>query len=87
MSDWNDRLRSQVDELRGLRDDLKLQVHLGKLEARERFEKTEKDWGHLEAKLKQLADASRESADDVGEAARLLADEIREGYRHVRSLL
>lgn len=87
MSDWNERLQREVDELRGLRDDLKLQVHLGQMEAQSRFEKAEKDWEHLEAKLKVLADASREAAEEVGDAARLLVDEIRAGYRHVRELL
>ena len=87
MSDWTDRIREEADELRGLRDDLKLQLHLGRMEAQERFEKVEKDWEHLEAKLKLVAEASRESSDEVGEAARLLVEEIREGYRHVRSLL
>lgn len=87
MSDWKDRFEGEVDELRGIRDELKLQVHLGKMDAQERFQKAEKDWEHLEAKLKQLADAGRESTEEVGEAARLLVDEIRAGYRHVRDLL
>jgi hypothetical protein len=87
MSDWNERLHKEVDELRGLRDDLKVQVHLGKMEAQERFAKAEKDWDQLEGKLKRLAEASRESAGEVGEAARLLVDQIREGYRHVKEML
>jgi hypothetical protein len=87
MSDIQDRIQNEVDELRSLRDELKLKVHLGKMDAQERFEKAEKDWEHLEAKLKVLADAGRESAEDVGQAARLLVDEIRAGYRHVRELL
>lgn len=87
MSNWRERIHEEVDELRGLRDDLKLQVHLGQMEAQARFEKAEKDWEHLEAKLKVLAGASRESAEEVSEAAGLLVDEIRAGYRHVRDLL
>jgi len=87
MSDWNERIQREVDELRGLRDELKLQMHLAKMGAQERFEKAEKDWERLESKLGVLADAGRESADEVGEAARLLVDEIRAGYRRVRELL
>ena len=87
MSDWNQRIRQEVGELRATRDELKLQVHLAKMDAQERFERAEKDWEHLEAKLEVLAGAGRESAEAVGEAAKLLVDEIREGYRHVRELL
>jgi hypothetical protein len=87
MSDIDERIQREVDELRTTRDELKLKVHLGKMEARERFEKAEKDWERLEAKLKVLADAGRESAEEVGQAAKLLVDEIRAGYEHVRERL
>lgn len=87
MSSLNERIQKEVDELRGLRDDLKVQVHLGKLDAQDRFAEAEKNWEHLEGKLKVLADASRETAEEVGEAARLLAGEIRNGYDHIRKLI
>jgi len=87
MSEWNERLRKEVDELRGLRDDLKVRVHLAKMDAQDRFQKAERSWEQLETKLRQLGDASKESAEDVSQAARLLVDEIREGYRHVRDKL
>lgn len=81
-----ERMSREVDSLRGIRDELRLQMHLGRAEAREHFEGLEQRWSHLEAKLRQLRDASREELDDVGAAARMLVDEIREGYRHVKSL-
>lgn len=84
MTDWSRRIHEEVEELRGLRDDLRVQAHLGRMEVRERWEKAERDWEHLEGKLKLLASESRESLEDVGEAARLLAEQIREGYRHIR---
>jgi len=87
MPELSERMKEQVEELRGLRDELKLKVHLGKMEAQERFQNAEKSFERLEAKLKLLASESRDSAEDVGEAARLLIDEIRQGYRHVRELL
>ena len=54
MTDWNERLQHDLEELRGARDELKLQVHLGKMDAQERFEKAEKDWEHLEAVMMDL---------------------------------
>ncbi len=87
MSDWKERISKEVGELRAVRDELKLQVHLAKMDGQERFERAEKDWEQLEAKLEVLAGAGRESAESVGEAAKLLVDEIRTGYRHVRELL
>jgi hypothetical protein len=83
----SDKFQAEVEELRALRDDLKVQVHLGKMEAQRRFEKAEKDWEHLEGKLRALGSASRESLGDVREAAKLLLAEIRESYRHIRKAL
>jgi BMFP domain-containing protein YqiC len=85
--DIADIVTRDVDTLRGIRDELKLQMHLGQAEARERFEALEQRWHHLEAKLRQLRDASRHELKDVGAAAQVLVDEIREGYRHVKSLI
>jgi hypothetical protein len=82
-----ERLSEEVDALRTVRDELRVQLHLGQSEAREKWEHLEKQWQHLEARLHRLADASRESFDDIEQAGRLLAEEIREGYRELKALL
>lgn len=81
------RMTEDVEGLKRLRDELRVQLHLGKAEARERFEKLEGTWQHLEAKLKVIREESREDLGQVREAAGLLMGEIRDGYRHLRSLL
>jgi len=83
-TDWSRRIHEEVEELRGLRDELRVQLRLGRMEARDRWEKAEQDWERRESKLKLLAAESRESLEGVGEAAQLLAEQIREGYRHIR---
>ncbi len=84
---WKDRLSEEIDTLRTIRDELRLQIHLGQSDAREKWEQLEKKWQHLDARVHLLADASRESLDDVGQAGRLLVGEIREGYRALKALL
>jgi len=87
MGDLAERLSEELDALRELRDEFRIQMELGRAEAHERWEKLEKDWHHLEGKLKLVRDESRGDLEDIGEAARLLLREIRDGYRHLRSLL
>lgn len=87
MSDWNEKFSEEVDDLRRVRDELRVQIHLGKEEAKERWEELERRWHHLESKLKVVREGSRESLEDIGEAARMLLGEIRRGYRHLRELL
>ncbi len=87
MSDLADKLSEELDELRALRDEIQVQMHLGQAETRERFEKLEKSWQHLEGKLKLLRQESKEELADIGKAARQLVTEIRDGYRHIKSLI
>jgi hypothetical protein len=86
-SNLGDRLSKELDELRGVRDELRLQLHLGAAEVRERWEKLEREFGQLETRLEKAGKASKEELAEVGEATRELAARIREGYKQVRSKL
>ncbi len=87
MSDFGERMSEELDGLRALRDEMRVKAHLGAAEAREAWEGLERKWGHLEGKLKLLAGESKAELAEVGEAAKLLAKEIRDGYQHLKSLL
>lgn len=87
MTDLEDRLHEELDSLRTLRDELRVKLHLGSAEIRDQWENLEKAWNHAEARLGVLRRESRESAEEVGEAARLLLDELRTGYHRLRDLV
>mgnify|MGYP001812620711 FL=1 len=87
MSDQGERFSEELKGLRELRDEFRVQMELGRAEARERWERLEDDWHHLEAKLQLVRNESKGELEEIGEAARLLVEQIREGYRHLRSLL
>jgi len=87
VAELNEKWQEEFNTLRRWRDELRVKLHLGKAEARERWEKLEKDWEHLEAKAKLLGEASKGDLAEVGQAARQLAKEIRKGYEHLKSLL
>ena len=81
------RFEDELNDLRRLRDELVVQLHLGKLEAGDLWEKLEQRFGEAEARVKALAQRAEEPGRDIAEAARLLIDEIRSGYRRLRELL
>jgi CBS domain-containing protein len=87
MSEMKAKMDREIDELRRVRDELKVRVHLAKAEAKDRWDELEHKFRSLESKGHQIAQASKEPLRDVGEAARLLVDEIREGYRRIREAL
>lgn len=76
-----------IETLAFWRDELRLQVSLGKAELRDQWEALEPRWRELETKLEALEKASAETAKDLKKTIVLLADEIREGYRRIREAL
>lgn len=87
MAEIADKLSEELEALRRTRDELRVKIHLGRAEARERFEQLEKSWHHLEGKVKLIRRESKAPIHEIGEAARELLREIRDGYRHIRDLL
>jgi hypothetical protein len=82
-----EKLEGELEALQATRDELRVRLHLGKLDAKEQWDQIEKQWQHIESKLKVAGDAGREVAEDIGEAAGLTIDEIKEGYTKLRKLL
>ncbi len=70
-------VRDEVDLLARLRDELRVQIHLGKLEATEEFEQLEHRW----VRIKSMATAA---ADEAGESLHDLLRDIRDGYQRLR---
>jgi SMC interacting uncharacterized protein involved in chromosome segregation len=82
-----ERLNQELNDLQTTRDELRVRMHLGKMDAQEQWDQIEKQWQHVESKLKVAGEAGREIAEDVGEAANLAIEEMKEGYAKLRKLL
>lgn len=87
MSDLGDLLKSELDEFRKLRDELRVQSELGKKDLRDRVRELEKRWHRLESRFDGIRKDAKADAGDVREAVRLLARELKEGFEHIRSRL
>jgi hypothetical protein len=87
MSETPKRFQEEMDRLRELRDELRVKLQLGRAELRDRFQELEKSWHQLEGRLKVAREGAREDAENVREAARLLAAELRDSYEHLRQRL
>lgn len=71
-----------VKTLEQRRDELSLKMHLGSMEAKEQWDALEKKWENFAARAR-LEDTSGE----VGEAARLLGEELMLGYERIKAAL
>ena len=83
----NDEIRKLIETLTHQRDELKLKIHLGKMEAQDEWEKAEKIWGSFSTKSEELGSATRDAAKDVGAALKLLGEELGHAYTKIRKHL
>ncbi len=87
MTTMRERLTEMLAKLEQERDELKVRVHLGKAEAREEWDKLEGRIAELRGRLDKAGDEAGDVMEDVGAAAKLLGEEIRDGFARIRRSL
>ena len=83
MNDVKDRIEEMFDELKQERDELHVKLHLAKLETSEEWQKLEGKLEKLESKLKDIGGATADASREMGAAAKLLGEEIRDGFKKI----
>ena len=85
--DLQQEINKLFDTLKTERDELKLKIHLGKMDAQEEWEKAEQQWQHFKSKADALGSASKEGAQEIGTALKLLGEEIGQAFSRIRKVL
>jgi predicted RNA-binding protein len=75
------------ENLAQLRDDLKVRVHLGEMEARDQWQKLEPKWWELQRKVAAVERASAGAVQEITAAAELLIEELFKSYGQIRKAL
>ena len=83
MVDFKARIEEMLDELRTDRDELRVRLHLAKLESSDEWQKLEHQLVKLESKAREIGGATAEAAEDMAAAAKLLAEEIGDGFKKI----
>ena len=81
------RSTTTLDKLAQRRDELRLQLHLARAEARDEWEHLEEKWHHLHRTLEPVEEASVETMRELAAVARLLMEEIGDGYGRIRDAI
>jgi uncharacterized coiled-coil DUF342 family protein len=87
MSDEKSMLRELISSLKQQRDELALQIHLGKAEAKEEWNRLEKRLHALAKQYEPVKDAVEETSSEVLSGLKLVAEEIRAGFQRIRKSL
>jgi len=82
-----ERLSEELQDLKRVRDELRVKIHLGKAEAKDIWDRSEQMLEEAESKLKSISEQAEQPIQDVRDAADLLLGEIRDGFKRIREAL
>jgi hypothetical protein len=80
-------LQRELDLLAQARDEIKVQMHLAKAEAKTEWAKLENTWQRVQEQLQHTRSGTEQPLKDIGSAAKNLVDELKSGYARVREQL
>jgi len=76
-----------VDKLKAERDELKLKMHLGSMEAKAEFEEAEKKWRKVKMKASEISDDAVETSEEYINKAKVVGEELKEAYSRISKRL
>ena len=80
-------VKRELDDLRRIRDELRVQAHLGRAEMRERWEALERSLDELDGRAKRASRAAEPAVRELEKDVRKLATDLRDGYRRIRDAI
>ncbi len=86
MTDIKEKLEEMKASIELLRDEVNLQAHLGKAEAKEELEKLDEKWNSFLKQYRPLSEEAGKTAENAGAALALAAEELKTGYKRIRKL-
>lgn len=84
MSDQPKSLADGISKLKQERDELKVQMHLASMEAKDEYERVSGKLDELCGQYEPVKDAVEETAGNLLAAFGMVADELKVGYERVR---
>jgi hypothetical protein len=82
-----EKLSEELEDLKRVRDELRVKIHLGKAEAKDVWDRTEQLIEEAESKMKFISEQAEQPIQGVRDAAGLLLGEIRDGFKRIREAL
>jgi hypothetical protein len=80
-----------LSEAQQIRDELALQIHLGKMEAQDEFANLDINYEDFKAKSKEILKSAEETGGELGDAAKaglkVAVNEFKKGYERIKNLL
>jgi ribosome-associated translation inhibitor RaiA len=87
MADAKEQMTKAVEYLKQQRDELQVQLHLAKADAKDEWARLEKQWDEIHPKLEAAREEAGKTAESVSAALGLAIDELKKGYERLKNRL
>ena len=87
MADLKEQMTKTLEQLKQLRDELQVKLHLAKADAKDEWTRLEKQWQEVKPKLEAAREEAGKTAESVGAALGRAIDELKKGYDRLRNRL
>ena len=81
------KVKQIMKDLKEARDELRVQAHLFKADAKDQWVEVEKKWDALGKSMNQVGRKISEADENISAAAELLGEEIKAGYKNIKKSL
>lgn len=83
-AEWKAQLDREYEDLKQVRDELRVKAHLAKADMKDAWDDLEAKWPRVESSLKRFEDQASKALDEFGSATRSLFRELRDGYQKMK---
>ena len=84
-------LKKEFDELTDVlkqqRDEIEVQIHLASMEAKDEWQKAEKNWGQFIDGLGVITDDAKETSTELIQTTKIIGDELKNTYARISERL
>lgn len=87
MSEVKEQMTKALEQLKQQRDELQVQLHLAKADAKDEWARLESQWEEVKPKLEAAREEVNKTAESVGTALGMAIEELKKGYERLRSRL
>lgn len=87
MAEVPEQITKALEHLKQQRDELHVQLHLAKADAKDEWARLESRWDEIKPKLEAAREEVGKTTESVGAALGLAIDELKKGYERLRSRL
>lgn len=87
MSSFKDDLKVIMDELKQQREELVVQAHLAKAEAKQELEQLDKKWQNFSFRAQKVLDELKETSGDVQTDLKIIGADLKERYSRIKKIV